>query len=319
MACNNSHRYRATYLRNLTQVIQGWRPNRRGDGARMLEVSQAKKIISWIRKTNIDPTPEFIGPYKIVEMDPTEYSIAGNSLKYSVGLLEEKELGTILRGKKYELPNDGVADPNQFTHLVKRHAAVIREIDHPHVHRYYAFIRSASGRDFWVVEKNIAGETLEALIERGTHLSLGAVRKIMRNVAEGLVAVHEKNIVHRELTPRSIIIDRYTESAVVTNFELAKLLTKDTVTVANDLLPKNPYRAVEAEIDPYNVDASADVYSWGAILFYLLTGKQHTGIFPAYERFPKEIHNDLSVAHMCLALHRDERPRSFRVVLGLME
>lgn len=319
MACNNSHRYRATHLRSLTQVIQGWQPHRRGEGTRSLKVSQAKKIVSWIRKTNIDPSPEFIGPYKIVQMDPAEYSIAGNCLKYSVGLLEEKELGTVLWGKKYALPNDGVANPDEFTHLIKRHAAVIREIDHPNIHRYYAFIRSASGRDFWVVEKNIAGDTLEALIERGTPLSFGAIRKIMRNVAEGLMAVHEKNIVHRELTPRSIIIDRDTESAVVTNFELAKLLAKDTVTVANDLLPKNPYRAVEAEIDPHNVDASADVYSWGAILFHLLTGKQHTGTFPAYETFPKEIHNDLSVAQMCLALHRGERPRSFKEVLGLLE
>jgi hypothetical protein len=319
MECNTSLRYRVTHLNNLARVVEKWQPYRRNKSVGLLDVNQAKKIISWIRKTNIDPSPDFIGPYKILNIDDTKYSAMGNDLEYSIGLLEEKELGTKLRGKKYELPKDEAFNLNNHTHLIQRHAAVIREIDHPNVHRYYAFIRSTSGREFWVVEKNIAGETLDKLMASGKPLPLDATHEIMRNVAEGLLAVHEKNIVHRELTPQSIIIERDTERAIVTNFELAKLLARDTITVANDRLPKNPYRAIEVEIDPHNVDRTADVYSWGAILYHLLTGEQYTGVFPTFGGFPRECHNDLSIAQMCLALQKDERPQSFREILSLMD
>jgi serine/threonine protein kinase len=319
MECNTSLRYRATHLKTLASVVDKWQPYRRDKSTGQLDLQQAKKIVSWIRKTNIAPSHEYIGTYKILNIDPTKYLVVGNDLEYSIGILEEKELGTKLRGKKYSLPVDKAFDLNKLAHLFHRHAAVIREIDHPNVHRYYAFIRSTSGRDFWVVEKDVAGETLDKIMTDGDLLPLNTARGIMRNVAEGLLAVHERNIVHRELTPQSIIVERDTKRAIVTNFELAKLLAKDAVTVANDRLPRNPYRALEVEIEPHNVDGTADVYSWGAILYHLLTGEHYAGIFPNIERFPKECHNDLSIAQMCLALQKDDRPQNFREILSLLD
>jgi serine/threonine protein kinase len=307
--CNTSPYHRVTHLKNLASVIKGWHINR-GGPTLPLERENAKKILGWLRRTNLSPAPAMIGPYKIKSLNKGSRRLLDNGLIYTLCLLEETELDKKLRGKLYELPEDKNFDLELLLPQLRRHASVISELNHPNIHRYYAFLRSASGREFWVVEENIEGDTLEILLRGRTLTDLATVRKIMRGVAAGLQALHAKGIVHRELTPEAILVERGTKRAIITNFELAKL-SGDPHTVALDHLRHNPYRATEVEVDPHNVDQKDDIYSWGAILYHLLTQEEYQGTFPNLGRFPKELHSDLAVAEWCLVPPRSERPSNF--------
>jgi serine/threonine protein kinase len=240
-----------------------------------------------------------------------------NGLIYTIGVLEEPELGRKLRGKRYQLPEEKYVDLDHLIPQLQRHAVVLSTLNHPNIHRYFAFLRSSSGKEFWAIEEQIDGVTLESIIQRGDDIEPSTVRAIMLDIASALESLHSAGVIHRELNPGAIIIERGTNRAIVTNFELAKLMGA-AYTVSCDTLPLSPYQPAEVQADPHSADQRDDVYAWGAIFYRLLTGEDYPGSFPMINRFSKHIRDDLNIVEWCLAPPRDERPRSFADVTSAL-
>ena len=90
----------------------------------------------------------------------------------------------------------------------------------------------------------------------------------MRELAEGLQALHDHGIVRRELTPESIVLREADSSVLLTDLELAKLLDgSPTVSLRWN---ETPYLA--PEVHSGKVDARSDIFSWGQILYHAATG-----------------------------------------------
>jgi len=105
-------------------------------------------------------------------------------------------------------------------------------------------------------------------LQRGEQTTLD-LRQIMYGIALGLKALHTKTpqkpvFIHRGLNPGAVIVERNTQRAILTNFELARSEGLPTV-VVDKFLP-DPYCAPELD-DPHSADIATDIYSWGAILF----------------------------------------------------
>src|SRR5438034_798527 len=115
----------------------------------------------------------------------------------------------------------------------------------------------------------VDGETLRDRVERGGPLSPRLAVKLLQEVAWALGAAHQRGVIHRDVKPDNIMIERATERAVVTDFGIA--LGKSAGgggSVTGTARYMSPEQACG---EP--VDARSDLYSLGATFFYALTGR----------------------------------------------
>jgi serine/threonine-protein kinase len=96
----------------------------------------------------------------------------------------------------------------------------------------------------------------------------------MEPVARALQAAHSEGILHRDLKPHNIMVERSTDRPLVTDFGLAKFVEgQDAITYAGEVMGTPSYMSPEQAQDAGTVTASADLYSLGATFYHLLTGR----------------------------------------------
>jgi eukaryotic-like serine/threonine-protein kinase len=179
------------------------------------------------------------------------------------------------------LPADLVSDANRRRFVQEAQAA--SALNHPHIITIYE-IESADGNDFIVMEY-IRGKSLDALIPRQGMRQNEALR-IAIAVADALVTAHARGIVHRDLKPANVIVG--TDGTVkVLDFGLAKLTgqadspEEDSPTLTSHALVSAPgtiagtaaYMAPE-QATGGTVDARTDIFSFGAMLYEMVTGSR---------------------------------------------
>ena len=122
----------------------------------------------------------------------------------------------------------------------------------------------------------IEGETLRALIGRERQLSLDLALAIARDVAEALQYAHTQNIVHRDIKPDNILIERESGRAVVTDFGIARAIERaadiSTVTSTGLTLGTPTYMSPEQAGAEKELDGRSDIYSLGCVLYEMLAG-----------------------------------------------
>ena len=169
----------------------------------------------------------------------------------------------------------------------EREAQVLAALNHPHIAALYGMEQS-DGRHFLVMEL-VEGETLDERLRRGA-LSVEAALEIAHQIAEALEAAHEKGIVHRDLKPANVKITP-NEQVKVLDFGLAKamdpvaqgfspaanLTNSPTLsmmaTQAGVILGTAAYMSPE-QAQGLAADARSDVFSFGSVLYEMLTGRQ---------------------------------------------
>jgi serine/threonine protein kinase len=141
----------------------------------------------------------------------------------------------------------------------------------------------------------------------------------MRQIANALQTMHATDVVRRELSPRFVIVRSVDRSAVLTDFELAKLLDGAPTVSPKDGWPDDEYRAIETDSHA-NVDARADIYSWGRILIRATCGtlpaKGQEADALANAKLPPAVKR---VALSCVAMPRSDRPDSMTKVIAAIK
>ncbi len=116
----------------------------------------------------------------------------------------------------------------------------------------------------------VDGETLRDRVERAGPLPPRLATKLLQEVAWALGAAHQRGVIHRDVKPDNIMIERATERAVVTDFGIA--LGRRATEAAGSVTGTARYMSPEQACgEP--VDARSDLYSLGATFFYALTGR----------------------------------------------
>src|SRR2546426_2568218 len=116
----------------------------------------------------------------------------------------------------------------------------------------------------------VDGETLRDRVERAGPLSPRLAMKLLQEVAWALGAAHQRGVIHRDVKPDNIMIERATERAVVTDFGIA--LGRRGESAGGLVVGTARYMSPEQACgEP--VDARSDLYSLGATFFYALTGR----------------------------------------------
>src|SRR2546425_4281740 len=121
----------------------------------------------------------------------------------------------------------------------------------------------------------VDGETLRERVERAGPLSPRLAMKLLQEVAWALGAAHQRGVIHRDVKPDNIMIERATERALVTDFGIAlgrRAGAGAAQSAVSPVIGTARYMSPEQACgEP--VDARSDLYSLGATLFYALTGR----------------------------------------------
>jgi len=144
-------------------------------------------------------------------------------------------------------------------------------IDHPNVLRLYDFGRDR-GKYFAVFELADRGG-VQRLIDNGGALPPNRALRIAFQVTSALAVAHVHSVVHRDVRPANVLIG-LDGNARLTDFGLARLRHRVTQISETDIaLGATEYTAPELRSDFSDADAGADVWSVGAVLLFLLTGR----------------------------------------------
>ena len=125
------------------------------------------------------------------------------------------------------------------------------------------------GHGFIVMEQ-LVGETLAQRIAQSGRFSITQIAEVGRMLATVIAALHDDNLVHRDLRPDKIMFIR--ESGLVQ--ERIKVLVGDALLLGATHAKGAPYAAPELWTDPARADWRVDIYAFGCILFEMATGQK---------------------------------------------
>jgi Tol biopolymer transport system component len=161
----------------------------------------------------------------------------------------------------------------------EREAKAVAALSHPNILSIHDFGRE--GAVAFAVTELLEGETLRARIEGGALPQRRAV-EIAIQIARGLAAAHEKGIIHRDLKPENVFLT--TDGRVkILDFGLAKVVVRETALTNAPTTPAGTepgtvmgtvgYMSPE-QVRGREVDQRTDLFSFGAILYEMLSGKR---------------------------------------------
>jgi eukaryotic-like serine/threonine-protein kinase len=161
------------------------------------------------------------------------------------------------------------ATPEELSRF-RAEASVAAKLDHPGIVPVYE-IGECEGKPYFSM-KHIPGKTLAQIVAQGP-LPPRDAAKHMLQMAEAVEHAHQKGILHRDLKPSNVLID---EAGVphITDFGLAKRADGPSLTATGAVLGTPSYMPPEqAARHRGQLSPASDVYSLGAILYHLLTGR----------------------------------------------
>lgn len=154
----------------------------------------------------------------------------------------------------------------------EREALLLRELQHPAIPAYISHGARGSGETYLVMEW-VDGRTLAEVLESG-RLGVGATLRLGLRVAEALAVAHRRGVVHRDIKPRNIMVDGEDVQRVrLMDFGVARDGLGATLTRPGACIGTPGYMAPEQARGEGRVDARADVFSLGCVLFECLTGR----------------------------------------------
>src|SRR5260370_21433126 len=177
------------------------------------------------------------------------------------------------------LPAGFARDPERLRRF-QQEAQAAAALNHPSILAVHDF-GEHEGSPYMVTEF-VEGETLRERLRPGM-LPVRKATEYAEQVARGLAAAHEKGIVHRDLKPENIFVTRDGRVKIL-DFGLAKLtrpegtVLSDTATLASQTEPGVVMGTVgymsPEQVKGQNVDHRSDLFSFGAILYEMLSGKR---------------------------------------------
>ena len=148
-----------------------------------------------------------------------------------------------------------------------------RRISHKNVGRMYELMENEGAH--YITMEYIAGQDLKGLIRQSGRLTVETAISIARQVGEGLGEAHRLGVVHRDLKPNNILIDREGRAKIL-DFGIARSLRAKGITVEGMIIGTLGYMSPE-QVEGRAVDARSDIFAFGCVLHEMLTGKSAFG------------------------------------------
>ena len=227
----------------------------------------------------------------------------------------DKELGEKVALK---LLKPEIAADERMIERFRNELKYARKITHKNVCRMYDL--SKEKRTPYITMEYVSGEDLKTSLRRMGLLSVAKTIYIAKQVCEGLAEAHKLGVVHRDLKPQNIMIDKQ-GNAHIMDFGIARSTKAKGVTTSGMMIGTPDYMSPE-QVEGKEVDQRADIYAMGVILYEMVTGTTpfhgetavsialaHTREKP---RDPREINSQIPYEFSRMILKCMEKNRDYR-------
>ena len=164
-----------------------------------------------------------------------------------------------------------VAEGSEQAQRFRREAHTLAALAHEHIVRLYDYV--ATGSESFLVMEYVEGGNLAQTTRGRLPLQAADAAAYARPVAEALAYAHAQGVVHRDLTPSNILVERESGRVVTTDFGLARIVrSAGSLTATGVLLGTPEYWSPELALGR-ETEPPADLYALGCVLFLLLSGR----------------------------------------------
>lgn len=170
----------------------------------------------------------------------------------------------------------------------EREANILKQLKHPHIVRLIAHGRINKANPYIAMEY-IDGEALDRVLARRGRLSWEEVAAYGKQLCEALQYAHDKGIIHRDLKPSNLMITK-DGRLKLTDFGIAKDTDVTALTGANSTIGTAAYMSPEQCKGDRNLSNKSDLYSFGVVLFELLSGRKPFVAETTVDMFLKHVH-----------------------------
>ncbi|WP_346867345.1 MULTISPECIES: Stk1 family PASTA domain-containing Ser/Thr kinase [unclassified Clostridium] len=158
---------------------------------------------------------------------------------------------------------------NEFMEKFRREALATATFSHSNIVNIYDV--GSEGNINYIVMELVNGKTLKEYIRENAPLSMDSTLKISIQIAKALECAHKNKIIHRDIKPHNILINE--EGVIkVTDFGIAKATSSDTITHTNKVIGSAHYFSPE-QAKGKIVDNRTDIYSFGIVIYEMITGR----------------------------------------------
>ena len=161
------------------------------------------------------------------------------------------------------------AKDERFVRRFQKEARSAAALNHPNVVQIYDQGRAEDGR-YYIAMEHMTGGSLEDLILRRGPLGPWEAARLASQVAEALHAAHGRGIVHRDIKPQNVLLDK-AGNAKVADFGIALAASRTSTSGTNLLFGTPSYMSPEQAMGE-RVGPESDLYSLGVVLYEMLTG-----------------------------------------------
>ena len=149
-------------------------------------------------------------------------------------------------------------------------AVTLAKLNHPNIATLYSFLRQ--GNDFFMVMEFVQGQTLDSVIRRSGAMPVSHAVTLFCQSLEGIGRAHKLGIIHRDIKPANMMLTAEDGSIKVMDFGIARVLGTARMTRQGNIVGTIEYMSPEA-IQGKEVDARADIYSLGILLYEMVTAR----------------------------------------------
>jgi hypothetical protein len=153
-----------------------------------------------------------------------------------------------------------------------REAQTSAQLSHPHIVPIFD-VGERDGVAYFVMAL-LTGGSLASQLARSPRPPIEDTRRILREVADALEYAHQRGVVHRDIKPDNVLIDRDSGRVMVTDFGIARAIEAGSrLTVTGIAVGTPAYMSPEQAMGEREVDGRADLYSLGVVAYQMLTGR----------------------------------------------
>lgn len=203
------------------------------------------------------------GRYEIIK----EIGVGGMAKVYKA---KDKLLGRFVAIK---ILKDQYAEDEEFLKKFNNEAQSAARLSHINIVNVYDIGKDMLNGQLiqYIVMEYVEGETLKDLIVREKVLDNHDIIDYSTQIAQALKSAHDSGIVHRDIKPQNILIDKY-GLCKVTDFGIARVSSNATITYTSSILGTVHYISPE-QAKGKIVDLKSDLYSLGAVMYEMATGR----------------------------------------------
>ncbi len=220
------------------------------------------------------------------------------------------------------------ASQSQFSARFYKEARMVAKLNHQGIVQIYDFIEQQ--KQFLIAMEYVEGQTLDDMIKERT-LEKKNVYDFARQVSEAMAYAHQKNVIHRDLKPANVLITK-NNKIKLTDFGLAKMNGSNETQIG--VIMGSPSYMSPEQAKGDNVNHLSDIYSFGILLYQMLTGSkpfngdtatsviaQHLTQSVSFDSDGCKYLNDKDKKIITLLLQKEpsSRPQSFKAVLALLK